>query len=79
MVEMTDEDNKPPSTGFAQAEAVVGKVQQWGCVQRLTALVFDTTASNTGKFRGAAIRLHRMLQVALFFLGCRHHVSELVR
>ena len=41
-------------------------------------MVFDTTASNTGKHRGTAVRLSNLLKVPLFYHGCRHHVSELL-
>ena len=39
--------------------------------------MFDTTASNTGVTKGAAIRLHNLLQCHIFYLGCRHHIAEL--
>ena len=51
-------------------------VQNWAVADNITALVFDTTASNTGKFRGATVRLHSLLQLPLFYFGCRHHVAE---
>ena len=44
---------------------------------RIIALSFDTTASNTGPGLGACIRLEKQLQKALLWLGCRRHVMEL--
>ena len=40
--------------------------------------MFDTTASNTGKHKGAAFILQKLLQSPLFYHGCRHHISELL-
>ena len=37
-----------------------------------------TTASNTGKDKGAMVRLIRLVKRALLFLACRHHISELL-
>ena len=54
------------------------QLKLWNCIKNLVAMVCDTTASNTGKDRGAMVRLIRLLQKALFFLGCRHHISELI-
>lgn len=54
------------------------KIQEWEVGKRITTLVFDTTASNTGKHKGAAVLLHKLLKTPLFYHGCRHHVSELL-
>ena len=68
----------PTSTGLAQGEAVYDQLKTWNCIKNLRAMVCDTTASNTGKDRGAMVRLIRLVKQALFFLGCRHHISELL-
>lgn len=39
--------------------------------------MFDTTASNSGKFQGAVALLEKHLKRAFLWLPCRHHVSEL--
>ena len=77
-MELTDQEGNATSTGFAQAEAVYMKVMEWGTSTKIVALVFDTTASNSGHLRGAAIRLQGLLKCPLIFCGCRHHVGELL-
>ena len=57
-IELTDEDGRPTSTGLAQADAVFNSVEEWGVSTRIVAFNFDTTASNTGPWSGAAIRLN---------------------
>lgn len=42
------------------------------------ALVFDTTASNSGVHKGAANLMEESLGRKLFYLACRHHILELV-
>ena len=75
---LVDEEGQPTSTGEAQALAVLQQVQNWGVEENIVALVFDTTASNSGVHRGATVRLLKSLARPLFFLACRHHVSELI-
>ena len=41
------------------------------------AVVFDTTSSNSGKWRGSVALLEELLHRVLLWLACRHHVSEL--
>jgi hypothetical protein len=39
---------------------------------------FDTTASNSGHKKGAAVLLEKLLGRNLIHLACRHHIFELV-
>ena len=75
---LTDDQGNPTSTGEAQAEAVQDEIKAWGLDSNVVAVVFDTTASNTGRHRGATVRLQKFLKKPIFFLACRHHVSELI-
>ena len=68
----------PTSTGLAQGEAVYEQLKVWDCESRVVGLICDTTSSNTGKDKGAMVRLNRLLKVPLFYLACRHHISELL-
>ena len=43
----------PSGTGKAIAEAVVAAVQEWGIENKIGAMCFDTTATNTGYKSGA--------------------------
>lgn len=53
-------------------------MEDWGILSQVRGLCFDTTASNTGRGRGAMVRLELALGRRLFRLACRHHVLELV-
>ncbi|KAG0714022.1 hypothetical protein GWK47_014951 [Chionoecetes opilio] len=63
------------STGTAQAEASMDLLEAWGLTGVITALVFDTTASNSGVHRGAAKLLEQQLDRKVFYLACRHSRS----
>ena len=78
IVELTDEDGRPTSTGLAQADAVFNSMEEWGVTDRIAAFNFDTTASNTGINSGAAIRLNYRLNRPVLYLACRHHVFDLL-
>ena len=41
-------------------------------------LARSLTASNSGVRKGATVRLMQGLGIPVFFLACRHHVSELM-
>ena len=64
------------SKGADQAKVTFNLAQQWGLCDNVRALVFDTTASNTGWKIGACIQLETFLNKKLFMLACRHHVFE---
>lgn len=78
VTKLTNEDGNPTSTGEAQADAVLKNIEDWGVGEDIVAFVFDTTASNSGRVRGATVRLQKALGRPILFLGCRHHVSELL-
>lgn len=65
-------------TGQAQADAVVSCLNSWNLSQKVKALCFDTTASNTGRFNGACVLIQRALGQSLLHFACRHHVFEIV-
>ena len=47
-------------------------------LSNIAALVFDTTALNTGNKQGIVVRLEAEFGRSLLQLGCRHHIYELV-
>jgi len=65
-------------SGKAQAEATHDLLELWNLEENIQALVFDTTAANTGWNNGAAKILESLLGRKLFYNACRHHVYELV-
>ena len=65
-------------TGANQAEAVVDALHEWNIADRVVAMSFDTTSSNTGQFSGACTLIQQKLEKDLLFLACRHHIMELL-
>ena len=63
--------------GRNQMEAVVSLVEKWSLTECIVALVYDTTASNSGEWNGAAILIEKRLNRAVLCCECRHHVAEL--
>ena len=66
------------STGKTEAEAVKDSLDSWSLTEKIAAVGFDTTSSNTGVHRGAVTILQQLLNKQLLWLACRHHVLELI-
>lgn len=66
------------STGEAQAEAIFQLLKEWNLENQISFMCFDTTASNTGVYKGATVLLQQKLSTKLIGLGCRHHIFELI-
>ena len=72
------------ASGVQMMEATLELLEVWKLTDKVIGLVFDTTSSNTGVHRGAAILLEQKISEArpgvsrLLLLGCRHHVDELL-
>ena len=60
--------------GKAQAQASYELLEVWNLKENVKALVFDTTASNTGWNQGTAKTLEKLLDHKFFCNACRHHV-----
>jgi len=65
-------------TGEAQASAVAHLLDEWKVTNRVAAMCFDTTSSNTGRTNGACVLLEQKIKRDLLYLACRHHMLELV-
>ena len=78
VAELVDEEGGPCSTGMAQFEANREVIKLWDIRKDIRALVFDTTASNTGCRRGCCVLLEKWLGRSVLYMGCRHHTSELL-
>ena len=63
--------------GATMADCVYEKVGEFGFLSAVEAMVFDTTASNTGQWKGSVKRFEQKLKRALLWLACRHHIPEL--
>jgi hypothetical protein len=68
----------PQATGAEQAAAVYRCLEEWGLLDSVQAMCFDTTASNTGKHNGACRNIENILEKELLYLPCRHHIFEVV-
>ena len=66
------------ATGIAQAQATHDMIKNWNIKNAITALVFDTTSSNSGWKNGAAKLLEQCLGKKVLYHACRHHILELV-
>ena len=67
----------PNGTGSAQEKAVTDMLIKWDIFEEVTGVVFDTTASNSGKWQGACALLEKFLKHGVLWLACRHHMYEL--
>lgn len=65
-------------TGAEIASAVFDEISGWELLEHIQAICFDTTASNTGPFKGASALLEQKLGRQLLYLPCRHHIMELI-
>ena len=65
-------------TGEQQANACLQALDEWDVRCQVRGLVFDTTSSNTGIHSGACTLLERNLNLNLVWIGCRHHVFEVM-
>ena len=65
------------STGRSQKEAVMGLITSWSIQYNIIAVVFDTTASNTGVRNGSATLLQEEVERPVLWLACRHHMHKL--
>ena len=67
----------PDGKGLSMANMLNNTVTKFELISKVEALVFDTTASNTGIWKGSSTHFEKMLGKSLLWLACRHHVPEL--
>jgi len=65
-------------TGENTAAAVYTLLQDWSIADRVKAMFFDTSLSNTGHRAGACNLLEQKLERDILYLACRHHFMELI-
>ena len=65
-------------TGDQIAVAVVECLEDWNIKDSVKAMWFDTTASNTGRKKGACVAIEAKLNRNLLCFTCRHHVNEII-
>lgn len=64
------------STGECQSEEIIKLLESYNISEDVIGLVFDTTATNTGRHSGVNTRLNQYLNKEVLHLACRHHVFE---
>ena len=63
-------------TGKNMADAVLKVLEDLGLTSQVQAVVFDTTSSNSGKWKGSVTLLdEQTLQRAFLWLACRQHIG----
>ena len=67
----------PNSTGSAQEKAVLKLLAEWDIENSVVGLVFDTTSSNTGIWKGACTLIEETCDRAKLWIACRHHIYNL--
>ena len=67
----------PDGKGKSMAKAVFDIGTEYGLISQMEAMVFDTTASNTGVYKGSGSIFEKMIKKPLLWIACRHHVPEL--
>ena len=67
----------PDGTGLSMSNAVYDLGVQYGLIERVRAVVFDTTASNSGCWKGSVTLFEKRLGRSILWLACRHHIVEL--
>ena len=65
-------------TGKEEAETVIKELRANKIEDTLSAISFDTTATNTGAVNGACKIIEEHLGRPVLWLACRHHIAELV-
>ena len=65
-------------SGDIIADLTSDLLRTWHCVDSITNLTFDTTASNTGHISAACVTIQQRLNRALLWSACRHHVGEVI-
>lgn len=65
-------------TGSEVSSAVYDILHDWSLVDKIQAMVVDTTASNTGRLNGACVLLEQKLDRNILLFACRHHMYEIV-
>ncbi|GBN45244.1 hypothetical protein AVEN_250996-1 [Araneus ventricosus] len=63
-------------TAKSQTNKMFEITEEWGLSENISALRFDTTASEIGWKNGARVQLENHLKRKLLFLACRHHVFK---
>ncbi|XP_039965874.1 uncharacterized protein LOC120778196 [Bactrocera tryoni] len=62
-------------TADSQTSAILSTMSEWGIINYVKAMCFDTTAVNTGIHNGTCKAIEKTLERELI---CRHHIFEII-
>ena len=67
------------ASGSGKNTADVGLkiLEEMHLLDQIQAVVFDTTASNSGQWKGSVTLFEELVRLVLLWLACRHHIVEL--
>jgi hypothetical protein len=65
-------------SGEAQAKLVFDLLEKYCITNAVVGMSYDTTSSNTGVHKGAAVLLEHLIGRSLLRFPCRHHIMELI-
>ena len=64
-------------SGKNMADAVSKILEEIHLLDQVQAVVFDTTASNSGQWKGSVTLFEELARQVLLWLACLHHIAEL--
>ena len=64
-------------SGKNMADAVLKILEEMHLLDQVQAVVFDTTASNSGEWKGSVTFFEELVRHVLLWLACQHHIAEL--
>ena len=65
-------------TGATMCDRLLEVLEEWSIPRSIIiGMGWDTTASNTGRLGGSATLFEQMIERAILWLACRHHIGEL--
>lgn len=65
------------ASGNEVASTVYNTLEEWSLIENIQAFGFDTTASSTGRLKGACTILEQKLERDVLYFGCRNHMIEI--
>ena len=64
-------------SGKNMADAVLKILEEMHLLDQVQTVVFDTTASNSGQWKGSVTLFEELVRHVLLWLACRYHIEEL--
>jgi hypothetical protein len=65
------------SPGASQTHPILSVLEKWKVTPIVIGMTFDNTASNTGRWKGAATAIEKSSGCSTFYFGCHNHINDL--